>query len=349
MLKRLADWGYGSSAQLKQWGRGIDMDLFSPQKRSQPLRLSKGFQEDAVVVLWVGRIVPEKRPDIWLHVVKRLQQEGIPVKAMVVGSGTYEKALSQLRDVACLGWLSGTAIAEAYASADILLFPSDVETFGNVTLEALSCGTPAIVETKCGSHLVDHGVNGYTCPSNDYEAFYQATKQIAIDPVLRGKMSKNARESAYRFERSKILQQMAENYKDAIDLHADPMFMKKRLQSSPEAAGKNLMNYLCCNYWLVKTFAEPFLNTASGVQNLVHGTSECVAHSRSRLNCTEHSYTALAEREQMESENSRFEDERKGRSVPNTTTSLLSRILYYAAMVASYIIIAFFIYAAFTI
>jgi phosphatidylinositol alpha 1,6-mannosyltransferase len=62
---------------------------------------------------------------------------------------------------------------EAYASSDILLFPSDVETFGNVTLEALSSGCPSIVEKKCGEHLVDHGVNGLTCQCGDAEGFYQ--------------------------------------------------------------------------------------------------------------------------------------------------------------------------------
>ena len=94
----------------------------------------------------MGRLVPEKRPDIWLNTVKRLQQEGLPVKAMVVGNGTYEKTLSQIKNVTCCGWLFGPALGEAYASADVLLFPSSVETFGNVTLEALASGCPCVVE-----------------------------------------------------------------------------------------------------------------------------------------------------------------------------------------------------------
>ena len=60
-----------------------------------------------------------------------------------------------------LGWLSGLDLAEAYGSADILLFPSDVETFGNVTLEALASGIPAIVEQKCSAHLVTDTVEGF--------------------------------------------------------------------------------------------------------------------------------------------------------------------------------------------
>lgn len=214
MLKKMRDeWGYGTATELKEWGRGVDMQIFNPERRSQAFRTSKGISESDIVVLWVSRIVPEKRPDIWLSVVKRLQDEGLPVKSLVVGSGTFEKYLSQLKHVNCCGWLSGTALGEAYASADLLLFPSDVETFGNVTLEALASGCPSVVEQKCGGHLVENGFNGLTCPAGDFEAFYQATRRLVLDARLRQQMSVNARERAWTYERNIILQQMAENYK----------------------------------------------------------------------------------------------------------------------------------------
>jgi glycosyltransferase involved in cell wall biosynthesis len=142
-----------------------------------------------------------------------LQNDGLPVQALVVGNGTYEKALSLIHRVTCCGWLSGTALAEAYASADILLFPSDVETFGNVTLEALASGCSCVVEKKCGEHLVDHGSNGFTCAAGDAEDFYQATKRIVCDSEMRKRMSENARQNVWKYERNKILQQMSENYK----------------------------------------------------------------------------------------------------------------------------------------
>lgn len=207
------EWGYGVATELKEWGRGVDMNVFSPERRSTAFRTSKGINDDDIVVLWVSRIVPEKRPDVWLSVVKRLQDEGLRVKPMVVGSGTFEKNFSKLKDVTCCGWLSGTALGEAYASADVLLFPSDVETFGNVTLESLSSGCPAIVEKKCGEHLVENGVNGLTCPAGDFEAFYEATRRLVMDSRLRQQMSIAAREKAWKYERNIILQQMAENYK----------------------------------------------------------------------------------------------------------------------------------------
>ena len=157
-----------------------------------------------------------------------------------------------------------------------------METFGNVTLEALASGCPCVVEDKCGGHLVEHGQNGFTCAAGDFEGFYQATKRIVQDAALRKEMAKNARQGSWKFERHKIMQQMLENYKDAIARHRDPSFIKKRLQV-PEAAGRNFISFICCNYWFVKTFAEPFLNTSHNVQSLVHGTAECVQRSRSRL------------------------------------------------------------------
>jgi len=123
MLSKMESWGYGSCAELHEWGRGCDLKVFTPARRSTQFRTSKRMADTDVVILWVGRLVPEKRPDIWLHTVRRLQAEGLPVKAMVVGNGSYEKTLAGIKDVTCCGWLFGPALGEAYASSDVLLFP----------------------------------------------------------------------------------------------------------------------------------------------------------------------------------------------------------------------------------
>lgn len=334
------EWGYGVATELKEWGRGCDLKLFDPSRRSNSFRKSKGFADTDVVLLWVGRLVPEKRPDIWLDVLKRLQQDGLPVKGMVVGHGTFETTLSQMKDVVCCGWLSGVALAEAYACADILLFPSDVETFGNVTLESLASGCCCVVESKCGEHLVEHGVNGFTCEAGNLEDFYRATKRIAEDSALRASMSVNARKGSWKFERHMIMQQMAENYKDAIVRHRDPSFCKAYMQSSPEAAGNNFLSLICCNYWLIKTIAEPFLNTSRNVQNLVESTSLCVSQSKAKLNCS----PRYADDVEMNTK-SRFEDERKGRIITSNTSTAIGNFIYNAAIVLSYILVFIFIYA----
>ena len=124
------------------------------------------------------------------------------------------------------------------------------------------------------------------------------------------------------------------------------MFMKKFLQSSPEASGDALLTMLCCNYWLVKSFAEPFLNSTKGVQVLVDTTSLCVSQSRARLNCNnieEDDVHAV-----YDAEKSRYEDERKGRHA-SANYSLLMKICNGFALIASYIIIIVLMYASFTV
>lgn len=359
--------GFGLYTELAQWGRGCDLKIFRPDRRSKSFRASKGLNDDDVVVLWVGRMVPEKRPDVWLSVVRRLQAEGVAIKPMVVGHGTGPAGsnLRNIKDLIMCGWLSGIALAEAYASADILLFPSAVETFGNVTLEAIASGCPGVVESKCSGHLIENGKNGYCCPEGDYEAFYRAVKTLALDKDLRVGMGEYARESAWRFERTKIMKQMAENYKDAIVRHKDPTYIKRHLQKAPEAEGKNILQWLCCDYWLVKTIAEPFLKTSVGIQHVYTGAQECVSTSRNRLSC--HSlasmdYSSLENRfgspdfdPEMEAE-----EEKKGRvffmtnscangAGPISVNVCVQRGLHYGTITFSYIIIFIFIYASFTV
>lgn len=341
------DWGYGVSTQLKEWGRGCDLKIFSPDRRSNSFRESKGIAPHEVVILWVGRLVPEKRPDIWLNVVKRLQAEGLPVKGMVVGHGTFDFGLS--KSIVCCGWLSGVHLAEAYASADILVFPSAVETFGNVTLEALAAGCTCVVEEKCGGHLVEHGVNGFCCRADDFDDFLLFTGKIVKDAAMRKEMGKHAREGAWKFERHKIMQQMAENYKDAIVQYRDPTFMKKFLQSSPEASGRNILSTLCCNFWLLKVTAEPFMNSTKGVHLIVDTTQLCVSQSRARLNCSsneeedEDIQTSV-----YDSEQSRYEDERKGRH-SSANHALIARFFNGFALAFSYALIGMLMYASFTV
>ena len=277
--------GYGAWTEIKKWGRGCDLKIFRPDRRSQSFRQSKGIAEDDVVILWVGRLVPEKRPDIWLDVVRRLQKEGIPVKCLLAGHGALESSLKDIDYHSC-GWLSGLALAEAYASSDVLLFPSGVETFGNVTLEALASGCVAIVEEKCSGHLVTSGYNGYTCPDGDFEAYYQATKKAVVNHVNRKKMSEQARESAWVWERGKIMQQMLNNYKDAIVNHRDPSFIKRFMQQSAQTQGKSLMAFLCCDYIITKRIIPCVVSSMLGAGDVVVGAKDCAIQTKnSRMSC----------------------------------------------------------------
>jgi len=199
---------------LNVWGRGVDLERFHPSHRSDTFRARYGFSPDDVVVTWVGRLVPEKRPDIFAYVVRKLAEEGTSFKALVIGAGPNEDHMKSLNlpRTTFTGWLSGDELAIAFASSDVFLFPSAVETFGNVTLEAAASGLPLVVNSGCSGHLVQHSVNGYACNDGDMEAYYDATRCLVLNATRRKSMSKESRNLSLRFENKTVCGRMIENY-----------------------------------------------------------------------------------------------------------------------------------------
>eukprot|EP00978_Attheya_sp_CCMP212_P002237 scaffold4592_cov56-Attheya_sp.AAC.2 len=194
------------------WGRGIDLEKFSPKHRCNMFRQKLGIDEDEVVITFVGRLVPEKRPDIFARVIRRLHSRNVPFHALVIGAGTYMEEMKALPNTTCTGWLTGDELPIAYASSDVFLFPSAVETFGNVTLEAAASGLPLIVEGGCSGHLVKDGINGYAIDSDDEESFYQATLSLIVDNERRHAYGQASREFSLTLEKRKVVRQMLQNY-----------------------------------------------------------------------------------------------------------------------------------------
>lgn len=197
---------------MRVWGRGVDIDKFNPAYRSLPYRRSLGIGDDTPIVLWVGRLVPEKRPDIFANVVRRLHIRGVNFHALVVGAGPSEAEIKSLPNTTFAGWMNADKLSTVYASSDIFLFPSAVETFGNVTLEAASSGLPVIVEAGCSGHLVHDGENGFTAPADDEDAFFEATLTLVEDKQLREEFSACGREMALSMEKTVVVRQMIDNY-----------------------------------------------------------------------------------------------------------------------------------------
>src|SRR5947207_4129828 len=109
----------------------------------------------------------------------------------MVGLGPYKDALAAaLPDAVFLGYLKGEPLAKAYASADVFVFPSTTDTFGNVVLEAQASGLPAVVSDQGGPReLVRDGETGLITAGKDENALYAAMKRLATNPSLRLKMS----------------------------------------------------------------------------------------------------------------------------------------------------------------
>jgi glycosyltransferase involved in cell wall biosynthesis len=185
------------SAKLKILPRGLDTELFNPSQRDGAFFERFGAGNGQVRLLYVGRVSKEKDLDVLAAAYRKLRDQGLPLQLFVVGHGPYSEALSQtLPDAFFTGYLRGKELATAYASADIFVFPSTTDTFGNVIIEAQASGVPVIVSDSGGpKELVDNHANGLITKSHDADDFARAIRELAVDSSLRQQMADRARKS----------------------------------------------------------------------------------------------------------------------------------------------------------
>jgi glycosyltransferase involved in cell wall biosynthesis len=185
------------AAKLKILPRGLDTELFHPARRDSAFFEKFGALNGEVRLLYVGRISREKDLDLLAGAYRRLRKEGVPVLLFLVGDGPYSEALAKsLPEAFFTGYLRGTELATAYASADIFVFPSTTDTFGNVILEAQASGLPVVVSDSGGpKELVVDKANGLITRSHDLEDFTRAIRSLVTDRSLRDRMANSARES----------------------------------------------------------------------------------------------------------------------------------------------------------
>jgi glycosyltransferase involved in cell wall biosynthesis len=191
----------GVKAPIQLWPRGVDTARFHPGARSPAWRAARGISADDVVVAFVSRLVKEKRVAEVAQVFTRLRAAGIGHRPLFVGDGPERAYLEREVPGALFeGFLSGDDLATAYASSDIFLFPSDTETFGNVTLEAMASGLPTVCADATGSRsLVEAGATGHLAEVGDAEGLYDAVAALVGDPERRRAMGAAARARSLRF------------------------------------------------------------------------------------------------------------------------------------------------------
>jgi glycosyltransferase involved in cell wall biosynthesis len=212
---------HGITEGLLPWPRGVDTDRFNPQRRSYEWRRSLGIADDEVVLTFISRLVWEKGPDVFAAVVAALTERGIPHRSLIVGDGPARADLEErLPRTIFTGYLSGGDLARAYASADVFLFPSETETFGNVTLEAMASGLPTICAEATGSMtLVQHGETGFLAPPRQLEAFLGFAEQLITDAGRREQMGTVACEHAQSYAWPALLDRLMGYYHDVFEPH----------------------------------------------------------------------------------------------------------------------------------
>ncbi|MDP9185893.1 MAG: glycosyltransferase [Verrucomicrobiota bacterium] len=184
-------------AKLKIFPRGLDTELFHPTRRDPGFFEKFGAKNGQVRLLYVGRVSREKDLDLLAEAYRRLRDEGLSIQLCVVGHGPYSHEFSQsLPEALFTGYLTGKELAAAYASADIFVFPSTTDTFGNVIIEAQASGVPVIVSDSGGpKELVENNRNGLITKSHDVEDLTRAIRELVADPERRKRMGDRARES----------------------------------------------------------------------------------------------------------------------------------------------------------
>ncbi len=184
-----------TNAQLLR--RAVDTTLFQPARRDPSLRAAWRAHAGTPVVLYVGRIAAEKNLDLAIAAFRILQARVPTARYVWVGDGPLRAELAASHpDFLFTGVQRGEALARHYASADLFLFPSLSETFGNVTLEAMASGV-AVVAFDHGAareHIVDD-VNGRRIAAGDRDGFIAAALELALDAPRRARLGHNARTS----------------------------------------------------------------------------------------------------------------------------------------------------------
>ena len=174
----------GGFQNLRVVARGVDTALFNPLRRSAAVRAQWVANDHSLVLLVVGRLAQEKNLDAAVAAFDAMRQRHADVKLVFAGSGPLQDTLRQRCPQAVFtGSLSHFELAGCYASADLLLFPSLTETFGNVTLEALASGLPVLAfNTAAASDWVAHGQNGWRVEGTSTEAFAAQAADLACAP-----------------------------------------------------------------------------------------------------------------------------------------------------------------------
>ncbi len=215
LMRTLSQNGF---ANLKVVSRGVDTKLFNIAKRDTSLRSSWGATDDTKVLISVGRMAPEKNLDQVLKTYDALKSTGQAFKLVMVGDGPLkEQFQKRYPEIIFPGMLSQSNLAAYYASSDLFIFPSQTETFGNVTLEALASGIPVLAfDCAAARDWVQTGTNGWLVAENNPEGFAAQAVGIFNNKDLLDQITQSTRQQVVHLDWDQIAEQVESVFWDAI-------------------------------------------------------------------------------------------------------------------------------------
>jgi glycosyltransferase involved in cell wall biosynthesis len=201
------------------WSRGVDPSHFHPRFRSNEYRETLGLGPRDLLVTYIGRIAREKNLSQLLAAWEALAPERGSARLALVGRGPLEEEIHrrEIPGVHVLGLRHERELSEAYASADIFVFPSATETFGNSLLEAMGSGLPSLAAAGGGVlEFAQHGRNAWLVAPNSAPAITQGLRRLMRDSDLRRRLSDGALLTARERDWDGVYARLIEDYQDVI-------------------------------------------------------------------------------------------------------------------------------------
>ncbi|MCX7147120.1 MAG: glycosyltransferase family 1 protein [Sulfuritalea sp.] len=199
--------------------RGVDTAQFNPARRSAALRATWNVGDNDLVVAHVGRLAPEKNLPLLLATFSAIRGYAPSARLLLVGDGPSRRQLErQHPEHIFAGMRHGEDLATHYASADLFLFPSMTETYGNVTLEALASGLPVVAyRMAAAAELIRHGDNGMLADPGASDQFVRAALDLVTRPGARYRAATAAPQSVASLDWERIHDRLVTALRDAID------------------------------------------------------------------------------------------------------------------------------------
>ena len=210
--------------RLRVLARGVDTRLFDPAHRDPALRRSWGASPSDPVALYVGRLAAEKNLQLVLAAYRALRTIRPATRLVLVGDGPLAARLQARHpEIVFPGMRIGADLAAHYASADLFLFPSLTETFGNVTLEAMASGLAVVAFDYAAAHRhIVHDQSGLLAPCDDSAAFIKSASRLAGDSALRWTLGQAARQAVLAFDWERIYQRLEQWYLESVHEEQTP-------------------------------------------------------------------------------------------------------------------------------
>jgi glycosyltransferase involved in cell wall biosynthesis len=202
------------------WSRGVDPKEFHPGFRKDAYRRGLGLAPDDLLITYIGRIAREKNLTQLLAAWDALASERGTAQLALVGRGPLEDEIRrrQIPGVHVLGLMHGRELAAAYASADLFVFPSATETFGNSLLEAMGSGLPCLAAGAAGVlEFAQHGRNAWLVTPNSAGAIAQGLRRLMNDAALRQRLIQGGLATAAERGWDEVYDRLLSDYRQAVE------------------------------------------------------------------------------------------------------------------------------------